>query len=90
MIFYCITITLIVIKRDIPIYLFYNSAPYLKFGIFIRGFNFIMAFVISILLFKFTSNKQSFFTKIGQNSLWIYLGHTYFISGIKIVVKYFI
>lgn len=56
-------------------------------GIFIRIFNFVMAFIISILLFKVIPSKKCFLTKIGKNSLYIYLLHSYFISLINILVK---
>jgi fucose 4-O-acetylase-like acetyltransferase len=70
--------------------LFFNNNPYENLGIFIRIFNFLMASIISIVLFRFTSNKNCLLTKIGQYSLWIYLGHTYFLSGIRILIRYFL
>lgn len=82
----------------IPVNLFYNASSYYKTNIlfpsflnfFVRAFNFTLAFVISIILFRFIPSKKSFLTKLGENSLFIYLGHTYFISTIKIIIKFFI
>lgn len=90
MILYCIVIFFCVTKSNIPMELFFNNNPYENLGIFIRIFNFLMASIISIVLFRFTSNKNCLLTKIGQYSLWIYLGHTYFLSGIRILIRYFL
>lgn len=87
---YFIVLSFVAMKTKIPINLFYNDNPYRYLGIFIRMFNFFMASIISIILFKNTSSKNCLLSKIGQYSLWIYLGHTYFISGAKVLIRYFL
>lgn len=93
---FCIFLIFVNINK-IPIWLFYNNLSYLNinfFGnqylnIFIRIFNFILAFVTSIILFNFIPNNYSLLTKLGKNSLWLYLTHTYLIDIGIFLIKYF-
>ena len=58
-----------------------------KIGILMRLFGIVSSIFVVILINYLMPNKQSFLTKIGQSSLYIYVFHFYFSESLKKILK---
>ena len=56
-----------------------------KEGVLFRGFQFLIAVPLSLLVMKLTPRGKSYLSVIGQKTLQIYFLHFYFVTAIKMV-----
>ncbi len=83
-----------IIFKDSMVSLFYNDAPYDKYGmsllkgIVFRTLNFGAAAMVGICLLNLLPSNYSFLSNIGANTGTIYIFHTYFVRILKKYIEF--